>query len=99
MKKQLGIAAAAVFLVALLLTLGHTWQWFSMPDWIPGAARWTFLALLIGGFSRGKGLTFWIFMSMLIGGEIGYDFPWIGQHLNIFSKIFIQLIKTIRNKA
>jgi proton glutamate symport protein len=95
MKKQLGIAAAAVFLVALLLTLGHTWQWFSMPDWIPGAARWTFLALLIGGFSRGKGLTFWIFMSMLIGGEIGYDFPWIGQHLNIFSKIFIQLIKTI----
>ena len=95
MKKQLTIAAAATFIIAVILTLGHAWQWFSMPDWIPAAARWASLVLFIAGAGKGKGLTFWIFMSMLIGGEVGFDFPAIGQHLNIFSKIFIQLIKTI----
>lgn len=95
MKKQLTIAAAAAFLIAAILTIGQAYQWFSMPEAVPAAARWAFLALLIGGAGRGKSLTFWIFISMLLGGEIGYDFPAVGQGLNIFSKIFIQLIKTI----
>ncbi len=32
---------------------------------------------------------------MFIGAEIGYDFPEIGNQLNIFSKIFIKLIKCV----
>ena len=32
---------------------------------------------------------------MFIGAEIGYDFPAIGDQLNVFSKIFIKLIKCV----
>lgn len=94
MKKQLTIATIATFIVAALLTLGQAMQWFTLPAWVPALARWAFLGTFVAG-GKGKNLTFWIFVSMLMGGEIGYDFPEIGKHLNIFSKIFIQLIKTI----
>jgi len=50
--------------------------------------------LLWFGYKR-KSLTAWILISMLIGVELGYDFPEFSQHLKIFSKIFLKLIKTI----
>ncbi len=40
-------------------------------------------------------LTTWILLSMVIGMVIGYDFPAIGVNLQVLSKIFIQLIKTV----
>ncbi len=46
------------------------------------------------GYKR-KSLTAWILISMLIGVEVGYDFPDFAQHLKLFSKIFLKLIKTI----
>lgn len=42
-----------------------------------------------------KKLPTWILVSMLIGIEIGYDFPHIAIHLDVLSKIFLKLIKTI----
>ncbi len=42
-----------------------------------------------------KSLTTWILISMIIGAEFGYDFPDIAVNLQVVSKIFLRLIKTI----
>lgn len=42
-----------------------------------------------------KSLTAWILYSMFIGTEVGHDVPDFAAHLNICSKIFLKLIKTI----
>lgn len=51
-------------------------------------------ALLFYGW-RKKKLPVWIFVAMLIGVEIGYDFPETAVKLDILSKIFLRLIKSI----
>lgn len=51
--------------------------------------------LLIVFTIRKKSLTTWILMSMVIGVEIGLHFPEFSQHLQVLSKIFLRLIKTI----
>lgn len=66
-----------------------------IPDQVTGSLRWLGICVLILYALPKKSLTLWIFVSMLIGAEIGYDFPAIGIELNIFSKIFIKLIKCI----
>lgn len=40
-------------------------------------------------------LSGWILAALPIGAMIGFDFPTIASNLDIFSKIFIQLIKTV----
>jgi proton glutamate symport protein len=42
-----------------------------------------------------KSLTTWILVSMIIGVEIGLNFPEFAQNLQVLSKIFLRLIKTI----
>ena len=44
---------------------------------------------------RKSSLTTWILLSMLIGVEIGLDFPEFAPNLQMLSKIFLRLIKTI----
>ncbi len=40
-------------------------------------------------------LTFWILAALVVGAMIGYFFPTVGINLDILSKIFLQLIKTL----
>lgn len=94
MIKQLNWLTWGALFAAILLTFLQGMGWAPLPAWLTALSRWAFLGAFMAG-GKGKNLTFWIFVSMLVGGEIGYDFPEIGKHLNIFSKIFIQLIKTI----
>ena len=65
------------------------------PDQMSGGVRWLgLIAMLCLGIYHNK-VSIWIFISMFVGAEIGYDFPEIANNLNIFSKIFIKLIKCI----
>ncbi len=64
------------------------------PSVLMGARWWAVGALCIYG-SRNNTLTTWILLSMVIGMAVGYDFPKIGSNMEILSKIFIQLIKTV----
>jgi proton glutamate symport protein len=57
--------------------------------------RYVVLAISIYYAIRKKSLTTWIMISMLIGAEIGHDFPEFAVHLQLISKIFLKLIKTI----
>jgi proton glutamate symport protein len=57
--------------------------------------RWAGMAAITGYAVQRRSLTTWILVSMILGGELGYDFPEIGAHLNVISKVFLKLIKTI----
>jgi proton glutamate symport protein len=44
---------------------------------------------------RKKSLTTWILVCMVAGAEFGYDIPEVAKKLQVFSDIFLRLIKTI----
>lgn len=57
--------------------------------------RWLTLGFIVFyGFVK-KTLTFWILVALLLGIAIGHDFPFFGQSLQIFSQIFLKMIKVI----
>jgi proton glutamate symport protein len=72
-----------------------SWQILSLSPLLMSILRWSAIALIIGYAILRKSLTTWILISMLIGAEFGYDFPDVASHLNIVSKIFLRMIKTI----
>lgn len=62
---------------------------------LPEALRWLALGAAIFYAVHKGTLTTWIFVSMLIGIEIGYDHKPVALEMQVLSKIFIKLIKTI----
>lgn len=58
-------------------------------------SRWLALSMVIWYAFRKRSLTTWILVSMLLGAEFGHDLPSIAVHLQVISKIFLNLIKTI----
>ncbi|TKB96002.1 dicarboxylate/amino acid:cation symporter [Pedobacter cryophilus] len=88
------IASIAIFIAALLTLLSH-YQILSISEPILMIVRWLAIGTLIAyGFQK-KSLTTWILLSMVIGSEIGNDFPEFGVNLQVLSKIFLKMIKTI----
>ena len=79
--------------VLALLTAG------SLSFFVPPAAglamRWLALAGFVFYGLQHRSLTTWIVIGMFIGGEFGHDFPQRAEALQVLSKIFLQLIKTI----
>ncbi len=92
---NLRLAAWLVSTVAILLTAAYAMNMVNLLPIVPTAARWVAIALFAVICWQRSNLTAWILFSMIIGVEIGYDFPAFGKDLDIFSSIFIQLIKTI----
>jgi len=87
--RTLSAMGVLLFLAAAILPLVFAPQsWFAVT-------RWLGLAILAAGGWRRPSLTYWIFFAMLLGGEIGLDRPQLGEHLRVFSDIFLRLIKVI----
>jgi proton glutamate symport protein len=83
-----------LFLASLLAVLDH----FTGADIHPVIlliSRWSVILCLVGYALIRKSLTTWILISMVIGAEFGYDWPQVAVNLQIISKIFLRLIKTI----
>ncbi len=77
--------------VAIHFTTGHIPNDVSILALIRWVA-WFFLII----YAYGKrSLTTWIIVSMMIGVEIGLNFPVFAQNLQVLSKIFLRLIKTV----
>ena len=58
-------------------------------------SRWlVWVSMIYFAYQRRK-LTTWIVVAMMLGCEIGFSFPTIAVHMDIFSGIFLRLIKTI----
>lgn len=80
-----------------LAALLHVGEYFSLPISSPllFITRITFLLSVFIYCVIKRKLPQWIFFAMLAGIELGYDFPNIASELDILSKIFLKLIKSI----
>jgi proton glutamate symport protein len=98
MKKGNGILllsfVCATLLSAILMVLRH-YSVAEFPVWVLAGSRWLILSVITVYAFRKRSLTAWIMLSMLAGAEFGEDFPAVAIHLNLISKIFLNLIKTI----
>lgn len=79
---------------SLLHLLYHYWS-YAIPEWLRMTSRWLVIAVIFWYALKKKSLTTWILLSMLAGAEFGEDFRSVAIHLNVISKIFLNLIKTI----
>jgi proton glutamate symport protein len=93
-RKSLWFALASVAAVAGLHLLPQMTGMDIEPTFLLTARWWAIGALCIFGYTAAS-LTTWILISMVIGMVVGYDFPQVGANMEILSKIFIQLIKTV----
>jgi len=93
--KSFGIVALiAVTFSALLIFLDH-YTGIDIPEIALLFSRWLAIAgLFLYGIQK-KSLTTWILISMVVGAEIGNDFPEFGIKLQVLSKVFLKMIKTI----
>ncbi len=83
-----------LFLVSLLTIIDH-FKLIDIGKNVLIVFRWIALMAIMGYAWYRKSLTTWILVSMLLGAEFGYDLPQIAVKLNLISKIFLRLIKTI----
>ena len=85
----------SIITVTLILNLGQAYSFWNIDPAILLVSRWITMALLVSYAFRKKSLTTWILISMILGAEFGHDVPSIAIHLNLFSKIFLNMVKTI----
>ena len=83
-----------VSLAAIVTFLSH-YQILTISTEVAMFFRWLGIGgLIVYGFKK-KTLTAWILISMVIGTEIGNDFPEFAVNLQVLSKVFLKMIKTI----
>jgi proton glutamate symport protein len=83
-----------LFIVSLLTILNH-YDIISINKNILMGFRWIAIGAFVGYALYKKSLTTWILISMIVGAEFGYDFPHVAVKMQLISKIFLRLIKTI----
>ncbi|MBC8051832.1 MAG: cation:dicarboxylase symporter family transporter [Sphingobacteriaceae bacterium] len=93
--KQAGYAAIITVFIAALLTFFNSYNLLAVPPLVLIFSRWLAITGLVLYAIKKNSLTTWILISMVIGAEIGHDYPEIGIKLQVLSKIFLKLIKTI----
>lgn len=81
--------------IAAVLNLLSYYDIFDAGVWALMLSRWFALSMFIWHAFRKKSLTTWILISMLLGAEFGYDLPTWALHMQVISKIFLNMIKTI----
>lgn len=98
MNKKLKSVYTWIFITLTLAVVVHFIQ-YSLKVEIPGflllLTRIGFILSLVWLAVKRKSLTTWILISMIIGAELGHDLPEFAVNLQIFSKIFLRMIKTI----
>lgn len=93
--KNLWLIILIPITISAILTFLNYYNILAVPDIALIFSRWLAIAgLFLLGFQR-KTLTTWILISMVVGAEIGHDFPEIGMKLQVLSKVFLKMIKTI----
>ena len=93
LSKIIKIIIPVVFVVAGIHLLDY-YQVFPIGKPVLLVLRLATIGLLTWYGFRKANLTTWILLSMVIGTEIGVDAPAFAANLDIFSKIFLNLIKT-----
>jgi proton glutamate symport protein len=93
--KNIGLVALTVVSISAILAFLDTYQIIPVNATALIFSRWLAIAgLFLYGLKK-KSLTTWILISMVVGAEIGHDYPEIGIKLQVLSKVFLKMIKTI----
>ncbi|MDX5482554.1 MAG: cation:dicarboxylase symporter family transporter [Hymenobacteraceae bacterium] len=96
MKKSfLPLATLLCITLAAILTVLQQYEFIALSADVLMAVRWAGIGVLLMYGLQKRSLTTWILISMVLGAEIGYDFPTFATNLNVLSKVFLKLIKTI----
>lgn len=93
--KQAGYAAIIAIFIAALLTFFNSYNILAVSPIALIFSRWLAIACLILYAIKKGSLTTWILISMVIGAAIGHDYPEVGMKLQVLSKVFLKMIKTI----
>ncbi len=93
--KNIGLAAFVLISLAAVLAFADHYNIIPVNATALFFSRWLAIAGLLLFALKKKSLTTWILISMVVGAEIGHDFPAVGIELQILSKVFLKLIKTI----
>ncbi|MEI6948714.1 cation:dicarboxylase symporter family transporter [Paraflavisolibacter sp. H34] len=94
-KQKVGLLSLVLFTITAILHYLHNVSLVHLPALFLVLSRWMVVAALVGYALLKRTLTTWILVSMAIGIEIGIDFPHFAQNLQVLSKIFLRLVKTI----
>jgi len=89
------IILLSILFVVSILTLVNHYDIISIDSTVLMIFRWIAIASIIGYAIFRKSLTTWILISMIVGAEFGHDLPQIAINMQVVSKIFLRLIKTI----
>lgn len=84
-----------VLLITSALTVFHHFKWMEINSNLLLLSRWIAIFSFVGYAFFRKSLTTWILISLIVGVGFGHDLPNIAVHLQVVSKIFLRLIKTI----
>src|SRR4051812_23207597 len=93
--RKILFAAATAMALALALSAATQTGYLALPAPALRTMRWMAIAALAIFATKRRTLTAWIVVAMFAGGEVGHDFPSWAENLQVLSKIFLQLIKTI----
>ncbi len=89
------ITLLSMIFVVSLFTVADHYKLMTVNETILVFLRWIAILGIVGYAWFKKSLTTWILISMIVGAGFGHDFPEIAVNLNVVSKIFLRLIKTI----
>lgn len=93
--KNVGAITILTISIAALLTFLNNYNLLPIPELNLVLARWIAVGgICLYGIKRNS-LTTWILISMVVGAEIGHDFPLVAMNLQVLSKVFLKMIKTI----
>lgn len=86
------IGVISITVILLFLQANH---FADIPVQVLLVSRILTVILLVIYALKKKSLTTWILVCMVAGAEFGYDVPGVAKKLQVFSDIFLRLIKTI----
>lgn len=93
--KQAGFTAIITVTIAVILLFLNHYNISTVPPLVLVFSRWLAIAGLVLFGLKKKSLTAWILIAMVVGAEIGHDYPDVAMKLQVLSKVFLKMIKTI----
>ncbi|HTH55951.1 MAG TPA: cation:dicarboxylase symporter family transporter [Cyclobacteriaceae bacterium] len=94
--KQKSLVLALFALATIAIILGVIDHYVAaINSNVLAVSRWLLWGSMIYFAYQRKKLTTWIVVAMMLGCEIGFSFPTMAAQMDIFSGIFLRLIKTI----
>jgi proton glutamate symport protein len=88
------ILAAIITITVILLVITAN-NLLAIPYYLLLIFRLLSISLLVVYAVRKNSLTTWILVCMVAGAEFGYDVPSVAKKLQVFSDIFLRMVKTI----